>query len=92
VDVDIDADERQVAGDAQGQVGALGPDPGEGLQDLVVAGQLAAEFLDGALCQGLQLRRLALVEADRADQRVDLGRAGAASASGVRALANAGGP
>ena len=55
-------------------MGALRPDPGERLQHLVVARQLAAELLNRARGDGVDLMRLPLVERRRPDERVDLVR------------------
>ena len=55
-------------------MGALRPDPGERLQHLVVAGQLAAELLNRARGDGMDLVGLPLVEGRRPDERVDLVR------------------
>src|SRR3712207_8212502 len=57
VDVDVDADPRLAAGDAERQVRALRPDAVERRQGLEVARQLAAELLDDAPRDRLNLDR-----------------------------------
>ena len=54
--VDIDADPRLAAGNAERQVGALDPDAGEGEERLFVAGQLAAVFVNNPPGDGLNLQ------------------------------------
>ena len=48
VDVDIDADARLAAGDAEHEVGALGADALDRAQHVVIAGQLAVVFVADA--------------------------------------------
>src|SRR5215213_11237687 len=72
VDMDVNADHRFGAGDPKREMGALGPDPSERLQHLIVAWEIAAELVNRAHRDGMDLIRLPLVECRRSDEDVDL--------------------
>jgi hypothetical protein len=72
VDVDVDADPRLAAADAQRQMGTFDAHAGKCQHHFLVAGQFAAVLLDDLPGDGLNPACLALVERAGRDQPVDL--------------------
>ena len=70
--MDVNADERLAAGDAQHQVGALGPDAVQSQQHIAVARHDAAVFLHGLAGDGVDCLGLGFVEGTRRNEAVDL--------------------
>jgi hypothetical protein len=71
VDVDIDADQRQAARDADGEVGTLGADTMKGLQHGRIARKRPAELLHRLAGDGANGLGLGLMERAGGDQAVD---------------------